>query len=818
MILEKEISIYQPGAIGKEFDAVTDLADGKNSVFYQASPPAVEGRKEGDVWYDSDGDNAMYKFDGEQWVLVQFGTNAIVAGAVTTAKLDSQDVYTNFLLVNLLRAAQAEISELSAITADMGEITAGILKSTDYAYSSGKYSTSGMAVDLTAKAIRMTHTALVDGALYAENVDLTGKIVAKTGEIGGLEIDATSIHTKGVVVTDNSANSVALSSAGFSRDILKSDGTYITRNGLRFAIADKIAMDGAGNFFASAVNVAGTMVAHAGAVGGFEIDETSIHTKNVLVTDNSTNSVALSSVNFTRTIDGIERNGLRFAIANKFGVTNDGIAYVSNIIAKGTIYATGGSISGSLVTSGINADNITAGTLSAARIAAESIEAEKLKISTLSSINANIGTVKTGKLQTTDYAYSSGHYSSAGMLIDLSNKVIRAPKFAVEGGAIYAKDGTFMGDITAKTLEVYTKITLTDLSAAAKGHLESLDIGYSDTTAITGDTLWAMTVSDNVYVSGAVGVNGNLVKLGNDSTSTRKMYQVINSLGSGSFRVSNTGAMGIYSDSQEEWLIYTKPETVGKWAYIPMTLSVSSSIISDGIIRSRDSNGASVKGFTCQNTKGYYSINVDSSGDFVIYDQTNSKPIIKYYPSTAKLWDTGYVEINRVLMVAGPNVDNKGPRMAASCLYTDGQRINYFATGGNSTTASHQTWLNVNGQFEGSTSYKTISYASASSDIRLKTNVTRSEVSDALSLIRKIKMRAFDWKDMDHEGLTKEHQKIGFIADELEELDSRLAAGGGYDDDGSMNIKVVDTFYLLGYVVKALQEIDQKLTAIKKGE
>ena len=101
--------------------------------------------------------------------------------------------------------------------------------------------------------------------------------------------------------------------------------------------------------------------------------------------------------------------------------------------------------------------------------------------------------------------------------------------------------------------------------------------------------------------------------------------------------------------------------------------------------------------------------------------------------------------------------------------------------------------------------------ALASSDIRLKDNIKDSEVT-AMDLIKKIKVRQFDWNDNSQNGyLMSTHQDIGFIADELEELDERLSIGGGMDVDGEMNIKTVDTFYLLGYVVKAVQEIISKL-------
>lgn len=107
--------------------------------------------------------------------------------------------------------------------------------------------------------------------------------------------------------------------------------------------------------------------------------------------------------------------------------------------------------------------------------------------------------------------------------------------------------------------------------------------------------------------------------------------------------------------------------------------------------------------------------------------------------------------------------------------------------------------LKVNGTWGGSTFFnQTIN--TSSSDIRLKENIIPSTV-EALPIIKKIELYQFDWKH-DHR-----HQKIGFIADYLEEVDEQFAIGGGYDEDGIMNAKIVNDFYLMGYVVKGVQEL-----------
>lgn len=99
----------------------------------------------------------------------------------------------------------------------------------------------------------------------------------------------------------------------------------------------------------------------------------------------------------------------------------------------------------------------------------------------------------------------------------------------------------------------------------------------------------------------------------------------------------------------------------------------------------------------------------------------------------------------------------------------------------------------------------------SNSDIRLKMNVKDSEIN-ALNTINRIKVRQFNWKK------DGKHQKIGFIADELEEIDKKFSIGGGYEDkEGKiMDVKSVDTFYLMGYIVKAIQELSEQNLTLKQ--
>jgi hypothetical protein len=134
-------------------------------------------------------------------------------------------------------------------------------------------------------------------------------------------------------------------------------------------------------------------------------------------------------------------------------------------------------------------------------------------------------------------------------------------------------------------------------------------------------------------------------------------------------------------------------------------------------------------------------------------------------------------------------------------LYANGSTKGIYA-GGGSVSGSV---MNVSGS--GPQWYGTMHNWS---DIRLKKNVADTEIKSALDTINKIKVRSFDWK------ATNKHQKVGFIADEIEQVDDAFTTGGGYDEKGNMSPKSIDGFYLQAYEVKAIQELSKLVDDLKK--
>ena len=81
---------------------------------------------------------------------------------------------------------------------------------------------------------------------------------------------------------------------------------------------------------------------------------------------------------------------------------------------------------------------------------------------------------------------------------------------------------------------------------------------------------------------------------------------------------------------------------------------------------------------------------------------------------------------------------------------------------------------------------------------------------NALEFINRVKLHAFDWK------WTHQHQDIGVIADELEQLDPLLVVGGGEDPDGHPIYKSINNLYLIGYLIGAVQELSDKVKKLEE--
>lgn len=156
----------------------------------------------------------------------------------------------------------------------------------------------------------------------------------------------------------------------------------------------------------------------------------------------------------------------------------------------------------------------------------------------------------------------------------------------------------------------------------------------------------------------------------------------------------------------------------------------------------------------------------------------------------------------------------KVKRQPVASVSADDSQVAYLFSGTGSKHGDAATYrrLGIRAKWGGSGFSTDYLYtASQVSDIRLKENVKNSE-TDALETVNRMKVRQFDWK----ERMGGWHQNIGFVADELEEIDPNLALGGGYDENGEMDVKQINSPYLLNYAIKAIQELSAKVDEQEK--
>jgi hypothetical protein len=107
-------------------------ADGKNKIFRQNNAPTTTDSSAGDLWYDQDDGNKMYRYTGSAWSeAVVLGTNAVAnlnASVITAGTIDANTLnVVNLNAANIstgtLEAARIATTALNANNITTGTIT-----------------------------------------------------------------------------------------------------------------------------------------------------------------------------------------------------------------------------------------------------------------------------------------------------------------------------------------------------------------------------------------------------------------------------------------------------------------------------------------------------------------------------------------------------------------------------------------------------------------------------------------------------------------------------------------------------------------------
>lgn len=252
-------------------DKAQDTADSKNTVFYQTSAPSTSGRKNNDIWFDTDDGNKMYFWNGTEWSAKQFGTNAIASASITNALI-----------------ADATIQSAKIASLDAGKITTGTLDASRIA--AGSISTSHLGAGaITAEKIssgavtaeKISSGAVTTDKLVTESVT-AAKIASKTitanqiaaGTITGTEISANSInagHISSGAITTEKLNAKAVTAEKINIEDLFAQN--ITASNLH--VTGKSTFSGALN--GATGSFEGSITATSGYIGPFQIHKDGLY-------------------------------------------------------------------------------------------------------------------------------------------------------------------------------------------------------------------------------------------------------------------------------------------------------------------------------------------------------------------------------------------------------------------------------------------------------------------------------------------------------------------------------------------------------------
>ena len=432
-----------------------------------------------------------------------------------------------------------------------------------------------------------------------------------------------------------------------------------------------------------------------------------------------------------------------------------------------------------LAASAVTAAKIVAGTITGDKLAAGTITADKINVSDLFAQNITAtGTISGATLTGTNITANKG---DIGGLTIVRNDTAGTTATTADGGHAY-KTGLYVHN--KATVDSNVK----EYEAGLKG----------DATSATNVAFYVREMFENNTWN-----NSTLsFYVRNDGYLFAKNARVADKLtilqDGGSMKLTLTegqliGTSGSYEsvlDGQELMFTYGQKDAQLQAGMLSESTSVGSVICENAQIDVYNSTSGRTIRLVSSN-----------AGNIGVYDADDGKYLI-YSDSAGGVTIPHDTTINAVETYDGTFYKPVGS------YGTNGRRVAYMSA----RLDSSNYQFRVAGQWgatDGTYTVKTI-WSTSTSDIRLKENIRPSTV-DALALVEQMQVREFDWK---RDG---KHQPIGFVADELEQLDPDLALGGGYDEDGNMDEKQVNTYQLAVYLAKAVQQLKAEIDTLKRG-
>lgn len=496
----------------------------------------------------------------------------------------------------------------------------------------------------------------------------------------------------------------------------------------------------------------GRIVSGSGKIGNWNIGTDSLYVANKTGISSNTGKFAFWAGESNNKNGASDTNAV-------FRVGHNGVLIATNATINGNVTATSGTIGGCSISNGkliVPSANIS-GTLNASQIAANAITSDKITTNNISGTNGWIN------LRSGTFNYKNGALYWDGSTMKIGRFYVTNTYLAAGSGstcvgmggdqAFWAGNGSsnsapfrvsYEGKFVSTNADITGTVNATTMRAKQKYSI------YDSSYNVYQDVIQWFGSSLNIGLAGGDD-NGTLTMAGayfsfldNNITCNGNLNIVEN----GNLSVAKT----ISANSINATAIYTnnKNTSMGVNLYTSGTLTVKSIT-------------------TLKST-----LHVDGESGF--YGKVTARSSFVFLDYNAEEDANATAVFRRPIASAGSNKTK-----VAFLQSNAGNKIS------------------IRAQY-GSTSWGTATFTGSSSDIRLKRDIKDSSVN-ALSKIMQMKIRKFNWKQ------TGVHQELGCVADELELIDPLLTVGGGYDKDGTINIKSIDTLLLTEYAIKGIQEL-----------
>jgi hypothetical protein len=162
-------------------------ADGKNTIFYQADKPSLNGRNDGDLWYDTDDNYRMYRF--------RAGVDDFIEAGVSAADLTG--TMSNSMVEGVWKQAQSS-GAVARNPVEGSMIANGAITTTHVQGLDAGVITSGYIGSDRIAARSITAAQMAAGTITAES-GVIGSLNAndiKFGTLSGDRIDANTLRGK----------------------------------------------------------------------------------------------------------------------------------------------------------------------------------------------------------------------------------------------------------------------------------------------------------------------------------------------------------------------------------------------------------------------------------------------------------------------------------------------------------------------------------------------------------------------------------------------------------------------------------------------